>query len=254
MDGRTYTSFGREIYRRASRRDLLPWRRMDAGNFATYRRLVKEIAGGVGAAVVFVDYYRMPESRFPIALEQDYDVLKQVAADAQALNIDAGRIAVMWDGAGGTMAPVVSILARDRNGPAIRSQVLLYPITGPDFENATYREFFGGPWLSRDEMKWFWKIYLPDQSSRSSIHASPLLATADQLRGLPPALIIMAEHDMLRQEGEDYAQKLTEAGEPSALKRYDSVIHNFMVLNVLAAAPPAKAAVLQAIGELRLRL
>jgi acetyl esterase len=224
------------------------------GSFGTHERLVQSIAGGVGATVIFVDYDRTPETKFPIALEQGYGVLKYVAAHAEELNIDADRIAVAGDGAGGTLATAASILARDQKGPIIRSQILLYPITSADFDSQTYRDFGNGPWLTRDDMIWFWEFYLPDHSLRSSIHASPLRASIDQLRGLPPTLVITAEHDMMRDEGERYAQKLANAGVPTVVKRYNGVIHDFMMLNVFATLPSAQAAVGQAIDELRSRL
>lgn len=224
------------------------------GSFKTHERLVRALAHGVGATVVFVDYYRTPEARAPIPMEQSYAVLKYVSEHPVELNIDPSRLAVAGDGAGGGMATALTMLAKKRGGPTIKSQVLLYPLTSAKFDDASYKEFADGPWLGRDDMKWFWEFYMPDRSARSETTASPLLADIDDLRDLPPALIITAEHDVLRDQGEAYGNLLAAAGVPTKQTRYRGVIHDFMMLNVFADILPARMALQQAIDELAIRL
>ena len=141
------------------------------------------------------------------------------------------------------MTAVMALMARERDGPDIALQALFYPVTDASFETGSYREFANGYWLARDGMKWFWDNYLPDKPSRSQPMASPLRASVDQLRDLPPALVITDEHDVLRDEGEAYAHKLMDAGVPTTAVRVLGTVHDFMMLNPLADTPPTKGAI-----------
>jgi len=152
---------------------------------------------------------------------------------------------------GGNMATVVSLLAKERSGPAIAAQLLFYPVTNVDFETGSYKEFADGPWLTRAAMQWFWDQYLPDHNQRKDVTASPLLASLKQLADLPRALIITAENDVLRDEGEAYGRKLIEAGVEVVTTRYNATIHDFVMLNALAGAAPTRAAVAQGIDFLK---
>lgn len=212
------------------------------GDLATHDRLVRDIAVGAHAAVVFVDYDHSPESRYPVAIEEDYAATRYVVAHAQALDVDATRLAVAGDSVGGNMATVVALLAKERHGPAIRVQLLYYPVTDANFDDGSYQAFANGPWLTRNAMKWFWDAYLPDAAQRRDPHVSPLQATPGQLAGLPDALVITDENDVLRDEGEAYARKLSEAGVRVTSTRYNGTIHDFVMLNALGGTPAARAA------------
>ena len=224
------------------------WMRGDA---ETYDRLVREVAAGIPAAVVFVEYDRAPEAQYPIAIEQAYAALSYMVDHAQQLNLDSTRLAIMGDGAGGNMAAAVTLMAKERRGPKIDLQVLFYPIVDADFETASYRQFADGPWLTKAAMKWYWDAYIPDPSRRSEITATPLNASIDQLRDLPEALVILDENDVLRDEGEAYARKLSDAGVRVTSVCYNGTIHDFVLLNALADTPAARGAISQAVCALR---
>lgn len=221
------------------------------GDKNTHDRLVREIAAGAGAAVVFVDYHRSPEAQYPVPGEEGYAALKYLAEHADAFNIDAGRIAIAGDSVGGALAAAVTLMAKERGGPKLVQQVLFYPVTDADFDTGSYIQFADGPWLTRKAMQWFWDQYLPDVAKRAEPAASPLKATPDQLKGLPPALVITDENDVLRDEGEAYAAKLAQAGVPVVQVRYLGAIHDFVMLNGLAETQPTRGAIAQAIDTLK---
>ncbi|MER5547259.1 alpha/beta hydrolase [Streptomyces sp. NPDC002589] len=216
------------------------------GNENTHDRLVRQIANGARAAVIFVDYTPSPEARYPIAIEQAYAATKWVAEHGDEINVDGSRIAVAGDSVGGNMTAAVTLMAKQRRGPALREQVLFYPVTDANFNTASYREFADGPWLTRKAMKWFWDAYAPNAKDRKQILASPLRANLNQLKDLPKALVITDEADVLRDEGEAYAAKLRAAGNDITTVRYPGIIHDFAMLNALAHTNAAKAAVDQA--------
>ncbi|MGX4733594.1 alpha/beta hydrolase [Kitasatospora griseola] len=216
------------------------------GNENTHDRLVRQIANGAKAAVVFVDYTPSPEARYPIAIEQAYAATKWVAEHGDEINVDGSRIAVAGDSVGGNMTAAVTLMAKQRSGPALREQVLFYPVTDADFGTPSYREFADGPWLTRKAMKWFWDAYAPNAKDREQILASPLRANLNQLAGLPKALVITDEADVLRDEGEAYAAKLRAAGNDITSVRYTGIIHDFAMLDALADTNAAEAAVDQA--------
>ena len=221
------------------------------GDVNTHDRLVREIAVGAHAAVVFVDYDRAPEAQFPIPLEEAYAVTKYVAENGSNLNVDSSRLAVVGDSAGGNIAAAVTLLSKERRGPKIAFQLLFYPVTDANFETGSYRQFQDGPWLTKSAMEWFWNAYLPNEAARKAIIATPLNATPDQLEGLPEALVITAENDVLRDDGEAYARKLWQAGVRVTCTRYIGTIHDFVMLNAIADTPAARAAIRQANVALR---
>ena len=221
------------------------------GDKETHDRFMREIAVGVGAAVIFVCYGRVPESRFPIAVEQAYAATKYAVDEARALNLDATRLAVLGSSIGGNIAAVVTLMAKERRGPKIDLQVLLYPMTDADFTTGSYRRFADGPWLTRAAMMWFWDAYLPDPGKRRDSKATPLNATLGELRNLPDALVIVAEGDVLCDEGEAYARKLSDAGVRVASVRYNGTIHDFVLLHALADTPAVRSATAQTICALR---
>jgi acetyl esterase len=221
------------------------------GDKETHDRLVREIAVGARAVVVFVDYDRSPEARWPTAIEQGYAVTQYVADHGDEFGADAKRLVVAGDSVGGNMAAVVSIMAKERQGPSIAAQLLFYPVTDASMATGSYREFAEGPWLTAKGMAWFWDQYLPDVAKRSDIHASPVNASADQLRGLPQTLLLVDENDVLRDEGETYGRHLAAAGVRVTTVRYNGTIHDFMMLNPIAATPAVRGAVAQAVGYLQ---
>jgi acetyl esterase len=221
------------------------------GDRDTHDRLVREIAVGAEAAVVFVDYGRAPEIRYPVAIEQAYAATRYVSENGASLRIDPLRLAVAGDSVGGNMAAAVTLMAKQRSGPNIAFQVLFYPVTDSGFDTPSYIQFADGPWLTKRAMEWFWDAYLPDPAARKQPTATPLNAPPDQLARLPEALVIVDENDVLRDEGEAYARKLSNAGVRVTSIRYNGTIHDFVMLNALADTPATRGAIAQAVGALK---
>jgi acetyl esterase len=218
------------------------------GDKDTHDRLTRELAAAARSVVVFVDYTPAPEAHYPVQIEQAYTALEWAAHNGAELGADPARIAVFGDSVGGNMATVLTMLVKDRGGPSIAGQVLFYPVTDADLHTASYDRYADGPWLTRGAMKWFWDAYLPEEARRFQPAASPLRASTAELAGLPPALIVNGEHDVLRDEGEAYARKLTQAGVPVTHARYLGTIHDFTLLNPITQTPAPRAAIAQA-GE-----
>jgi len=214
------------------------------GNAGTHDRLVRELANRAHATVVFVEYEPSPEAQFPVAIEQDYAVTKYVAGHGKEFDVDASRLAIAGDSVGGNMVAVVAQMAKERHGPEIRFQALFYPVTDYTLDDSTYEAFPNGPWLTTPAMKWFWDAYLPNASEvqTNDPHVSPLRASLEALKGLPPALVVTDENDVLRQEGEAYAHKLAQAGVNVTAVRYLGTMHDFMMLNPLRDTPAALSA------------
>ena len=221
------------------------------GNAHTHDRLCRELAVGTGAAVVFTNFSLSPEARYPTAIEEIYAVLEWVAAQGRDRQLDGSRIAVAGDSVGGNMTAAITLMAKQRSGPKLGAQVLFYPVTDASFDTGSYHEFAEGYFLRRDGMQWFWDQYTTDQDARDQIMASPLRATTDQLAGLPKALVITGEADVLRDEGEAYGRKLGAAGVDVTATRYEGIIHDFVMLNALRGTNAAEAAIAQAVGYLR---
>ncbi len=221
------------------------------GDKETHDRLVRELAVGAGAAIVFVNYTPSPEAQFPVPIEQDYAAMEYVVKNADRFNIDISRLAVAGDSVGGNMAAVMTLLAKRHGAIKIRFQLLIYPVTDADFDNPSYQAYGDGPWLTKKAMEWFWDQYLPDKSRRKDITACPLQATREQLQGLPEAFIITDQNDVLCFEGEAYAHKLEEAGVKVTAVRCNGTFHDFMMLNPLADSSPTRAAVAQAVWALK---
>jgi len=224
------------------------------GDFPTHERFVRDLVADSGAAAVFVNYTPSPESRYPVAINEAYAATKWVAENGAQINVDGKRLAVAGNSVGGNMAAVVALMAKQKGTPALRAQLLFWPVTNANFENASYDEFANDHFLTRNMMKWFWDTYTTDPKQRQEIYASPLLATAEQLKGLPPALVQSAEKDVLRDEGEAYARKLDAAGVTVVATRYNGMIHDFGLLNALSGVPATRAALHQASEELKTRL
>ncbi|MEU6146870.1 alpha/beta hydrolase [Streptomyces sp. NPDC047081] len=224
------------------------------GNAHTHDRLVRELAVGARAAVVFPEYDLSPEARYPIAIEQNYAVAQWIVQHGTAQHLDATRIAVAGDSVGGNMSAALTLMAKQRGDVPLIQQVLFYPVTDARFDTPSYHQFAEGYFLRRDAMQWFWQQYTTDAAERAQITASPLRASTGQLAGLPPALVITGEADVLRDEGEAYAAKLRAAGVPVTAIRYQGIIHDFVMLNALRETHAADAAIKQAIDTLRTAL
>jgi acetyl esterase len=224
------------------------------GDKDTHERLYREIASEAHVVVVFVDYTPAPEAHYPVQIEEAYDALLWTVANSAELAIDPARIALLGDSVGGNMVAELTLRAKRLGGPKVAAQVLFYPVTDADFETDTYRMYADGPWLTREAMQWFWDAYLPDEEQRSEVTASPLQAPIRELQGLPPALVINGEHDVLRGEGEAYARRLVEAGVPVTQVRYGATIHDFVMLNPISETPAVRAAISQAADFLRTAL
>lgn len=220
------------------------------GNKKTHDRLVREIANGAQAAVIFVNYTLSPEAHFPIAIEQGYAVLEFIAKHGNQIQLDSKNIVIMGDSVGGNMATAIAQMAKDRNGPKILHQILFYPVTDANFTTGSYKEFAENFWLTKKAMQWFWDAYAPNKADRKKPYASPLQSSLEQLRGLPPALII-TDDDVLRDEGEAYARKLMQAGVPVTAVRFLGTIHDFVMLDPLKDTPATRGAIDLAICTLK---
>jgi acetyl esterase len=224
------------------------------GSSGTHDRLIRELTVGVNAALVFVEYDRSPEAQYPVALEQGYAVARWITQHGFAAGLDATRLAVAGDSVGGNMTAALAILAKQRGDVTFVHQSMYYPVTDAAQDTDSYLEFADGPFLTAKSMAWFWDAYLPDEATRAEITASPLRASLDQLAGLPEALVIVDENDVLRDEGEAYARRLTEAGIRTTSVRYNGVLHDFMMLNPLRGTAATTGAIDQAIRVLRTAL
>jgi acetyl esterase len=206
------------------------------GDLDTADSQCRMMCRGVGCLVVSVDYRLAPEAVFPAAADDCYAATCWVAGNAAQIDGDPERIAVGGDSAGGNLATVVALMARDQLGPGLRFQLLVCPVTDADFGTVSYADNAEGYLLTRETMRWFWDHYCPE-AVRSNPHASPL--QADDLSNLPPALVLTAEYDPLRDEGEAYAARLESAGVEVECVRYDGLIHSFFPLaNVYSSAQP----------------
>lgn len=216
------------------------------GNKNTHDRLIREIAHGANAAVVFVNYTPSPEAKYPKSIEEAYAATKYIAEHGKEMHLDIDRFAVVGDSVGGNMTIAVTLLAKERRGPKIDYQVLFYPVTDANFNTASYKEFADGPWLTKPAMEWFWNAYAPDMASRKKSTACPLQASLEELKNLPPALIIVDENDVLRDEVEAYGHKLMQAGVTVTAVRYLGTIHDFVMLNPLSQTPAVRSAIAMA--------
>jgi acetyl esterase len=222
------------VYRPSAAQDLPALVYFHGGGFVicnldTHDRACRMLANASGCVVVSVDYRLAPENKFPAAVEDAYSATRYVAEHASEFGVDPSRIAVGGDSAGANLATVVTLMARDRGGPALKFQLLIYPVT--DFtEHATQseRDYGQGHFLEEEQMDWFADQYFATQADRHSPYASP--SKASDVRGLPPAMVITGECDPLRDQGEAYAEQLRSAGVAVALKRYEGMIHPFVSL------------------------
>ena len=216
------------------------------GDYPTHKRLVRDLVLNSGAVAVFPDYTPSPEARFPVAINQAYVATQWVAAHGKEIGVDGGKLAVVGNSVGGNMAAVIALMAKDKNGPKIKQQILLWPVTDADFSRDSYTKFAQERFLTAPLMQWMWDNYLPDASARKNKYASPLQSSLEELKDLPPALIQVAENDILHDEGVAYGRKLDQAGVPTTVTEYKGFIHDYGMLNPLAHIPAVKTAIQQA--------
>ena len=221
------------------------------GNFQNHQRLMRDLVIESGQIGVFVEYTPLPDAKYPTQIEESYAALKWVAANAAAFGADGSRIAIAGNSVGGDMTAALTLIAKDRNGPKIAYQVLLIPATDANVDTASYHEFGTERFLARAFMKYGWDLYAPDDKTRNNPYVSPLRASNEKLMGLPPALVITAENDPLRDEGEAYARKLKEARVAVTATRYNGMIHDFVLLNAFQKLPGTQAALKQASEAIR---
>ncbi|KAF3997020.1 alpha/beta hydrolase [Glaciimonas immobilis] len=224
------------------------------GDFPTHERFVRDLVTQSGAVAVFVNYTPSPEAKYGVAINQAYAATKWVAEHGKDINVDGSRLAVAGNSVGGNMATVVALMAKAKGGPKLRAEILFWPVTDANFDTASYKQFAEGHFLTRNMMKWFWDNYTTDAAKRKEITASPLQATVEQLKGLPPTLIQTAGNDVLRDEGEAYGRKLDAAGVQVTSVRYNGMIHDFGLLNAIAQVPEVRSSLEQAGEELKKRL
>ncbi|MCF7533006.1 alpha/beta hydrolase [Pseudomonas petrae] len=224
------------------------------GDYPTHARLIRDLVVASGAVAVYVDYTPSPEAHYPVAINQAYTATKWVAEHGKDINVDGSRLAVAGNSVGGNMAAVVAIMAKQQHTPKLRFQLLLWPVTNAGFDTPSYQTYAEGHFLTRNMMTWFWDNYTQDPKQRAEIHASPLRASTEELKGLPPALVQTAGLDVLRDEGEAYAHKLDAAGVEVTAVRYNGMIHDYGLLNPLSKVPEVQAAMRQAGLELAAHL
>lgn len=215
------------------------------GTAEGYDRFIRKIVNCSQNAVVFPSYSLSPEVKYPTAINECYEVLKYISEHGQDYKLDKDKIAVIGDSAGGNMAAVMPLMAKEKKGPDIKFQILMCPMTDLNLATDSIEEFANGPWITKVGLKWYRKQYLVDKGQRDDAYASPLIAEYTELAGLPPAFIITAESDPLRDDGEAYARRLNKADVPVSCVRYNGTIHNFIVNDALADTLPSKMAMAQ---------
>ncbi|MEB7754486.1 alpha/beta hydrolase [Staphylococcus pseudoxylosus] len=212
------------------------------GSTKTHDKLVRELAVRTNSVVVFPEYTLSPEAKYPTAIEQNYDVLQQLKEVADEKKLDINKLTVAGDSVGGNMATVMTIMTEQRKGLPINQQLLYYPVTNAEFDTESYNQFAENYFLAKEGMKWFWDQYTTDPKERAEITASPLRASIEDLKGLPSAMILNAEADVLRDEGEAYANKLREAGVEVTQMRFQGIIHDFVMVNSMDQTNATRAA------------
>jgi acetyl esterase/lipase len=224
------------------------------GDFPTHERFVRDVVSDSGYTAVFVDYTPSPEAHYPTAVDEIYAAAKWVAANGAEIDVDGERLAIVGNSVGGNMTAAVALKALHEGGPDFKCQIMLWPVTDASFDTGSYHEYAEGYFLSRAMMKWFWDAYEPTGERRKEIYASPLRATTEQLEGLPPALVQVAGNDVLHDEGLAYARNLDAAGVDVTVVAYETLIHDYGLLNAISQVPAVRDALHQVAETLRKHL
>jgi acetyl esterase/lipase len=215
------------------------------GDYETHRLILRALVVRTGMAAVFVDFTLAPDAQYPRQNNEAYAATKWIAKHGKEVNIDGGRLAVAGNSIGANMATVVALMAKEKGTPHLTFQALISPVTDANFDTDSYDQYGVGRFLTRKVMQKGWELYIADPARRKEIYASPLQASTEQLRGLPPALVITEENDVLRDEGEAYARKLGAAGVWVTSIRYNGMIHDFVIINALHGLPAIQSALQQ---------
>ncbi|MFN6488052.1 MULTISPECIES: alpha/beta hydrolase [unclassified Nostoc] len=221
------------------------------GDYPTHKRMVRDLVVLSGFAGVFVNYTRTPDAQYPQAINEIYAATKWVAEHGEEIGVDGKNLAVVGNSVGGNMTTVTALKAKEKGGPHIKLQILMWPIVDADFDTNSYHQFGDQRFLTVPTMKWMYDMYIADPEKRKDIYASPLQATVEQLKDLPPALIVVAESDILHDEGTAYGRKLDEAGVEVTTVQYNGMIHDFGLLNGLAELPETRSLFVQAAAQLK---
>jgi len=221
------------------------------GDFPTHERFVRDLVADSGLTAVFVNYTPSPEAHYPTAINEIHAAAKWVAAHGDEIKVDGKRLAIVGNSVGGNMTAAVALMALHKGGPDFKCQVMLWPVTDANFDTGSYLEYANGYFLSRAMMQWFWDAYAPAGAQRREIYASPLQATTEQLKGLPPALVQVAGNDVLRDEGLAYARNLDAAGVDVTVVRYENLIHDYGLLNAISQVPAVRDALHQVAETLK---
>jgi acetyl esterase/lipase len=203
------------------------------GDYPTHRRLVRDLVVNSGAAAVFTDYTPSPEAKYPTAINEIYAATKWVSENSDEIGVDGNNMAAAGNSVGGNMTAVLCLMAKDKGGPKIKFQLLLWPVTDANFTRDSWQKYAEERFLTASLMKWMWDNYTSNEEQRKEYYATPFSATIEQLKGLPPALVQLAENDILFDEGLAYARKLDEAGVPTTIQTYNGFIHDYGLLNPL---------------------
>lgn len=224
------------------------------GDYPTHKRFVRDLVVASGYTAVFVNYTPSPEAKYPTAINEIYAATKWVSEHGDEINVDGKRLAMVGNSAGGNMAAAVTLMAKEKKGPEIKSQILFWPVADAGFDTESYQKFATDRFLTASVMKWMFDQYTTDQKEREGIYISPARASSEKFKGLPPTLIQVAENDILRDEGETLGRKLDEAGVQVTTVRYNGMIHDFGLLNALAELPTTKSLFEHAGAELQKHL
>lgn len=221
------------------------------GDYPTHKRLARDLVVESGYACIFINYTPSPEAKFPQAINEIYAATQWIAHHGEEINVDGKRLGIVGNSVGGNMALVTSMLAKEQKGPEIKVQILMWPVTDADFDWESYRLYGEQRFLTTPLMKWMFDQYLTDKDDRLNPHLSPVQASTEELQGLPPTLIEVAENDILRDEGEALGRRLDEAGVEVTTIRFNGVIHDWGMLNGFATLPPTRSLILFSAAMLR---
>ena len=224
------------------------------GDYPTHKRMVRDLVVGTGAAGVFINYTPTPDAAYPRAIDEIYAATKWVAENGSEINVNGKCLAIVGNSVGGNMTAVTCLMAKERKGPEIKTAIMMWPTVDSDFTTESYKLFGKDRFLTTPLISWMYDMYIADHEKRKEIYAAPLQASVEQLKGLPPTLIQVAENDVLRDEGEAYGRKLLEAGVKATTVRYNGVIHDFGLLNGLAYIPQTRALFAHASAHLKVFL
>jgi acetyl esterase len=221
------------------------------GDYRTHKRLIRDIVVLSGFPAVYVDYTRTPDAEFPQAINEIFAAVKWIAANGDEINVDGSRLAIVGNSVGGNMAAVTAIRAAEINNPDFKCQILLWPVTDASMEHESWKLYAKDRFLTASMMSWMHDMYTKDIEDRGSKYVSPINADPGDLQGLPPTFIVVAENDILRDEGEEYGRILDIAGVKVTTVRYNGTIHDFGLLNGLANVPSTKAMLEHVANELK---